>query len=454
MTESRVAIVLFTRDLRVHDNSALAAAAREAKVVPLFVFDDLILRSPLVGPNRIRFLHESLEQLAAGLESLGGALVVRRGPTVATVVEVARDVGAVSVHAMLDVSATALQRQAALGEACHALGIRLRLHPGVTVVPPDEPRTTSGGGYRIFTPFWRAWSALPRRPLEAPPALVAIPQGLARGVLPRLEELSSGPFSPEVLRGGEREGRARLDRVLSDVIPSYGDERHELRSGTTRLSAHLHFGCLSPLEVERRASKLEGTEPFVRQLAWRDFHHHTTLGFPAIASCDLRPRGRARHADEAELRAWCDGLTGYPIVDAGMRQLLVEGWLPGRARMIVATFLTKHLGHDWREGAAHFARWLVDGDVANNSANWQWVAGTGTDTRPGRILNPLRQARRFDPDGAYVRRYVPELADLDESVIHTPWMLGTARRATLEYPDRLVDHELAANRFRSRMLVA
>jgi deoxyribodipyrimidine photo-lyase len=209
--------------------------------------------------------------------------------------------------------------------------------------------------------------------------------------------------------------------------------------GTTRLSPYLHFGCVSPLETERRVRDPE----LVRQLAWRDFFHQLLCARPETARADLRVRAEPWTGDAAALDAWKDGRTGYPIVDAAMRQLRREGWLPNRARLIAGSFLAKHLDVDWRAGADHFEALLVDGDVACNRGNWQWVAGTGADRRPGRILSPVRQARRHDPDGEYVRRYVPELAAVDGPSIHEPWKLDVG------YPAPIVDHDEAVRRFRA-----
>ncbi len=219
-------------------------------------------------------------------------------------------------------------------------------------------------------------------------------------------------------------------------------------TGRPACSPYLHFGCVSPLELALRLGDREGGEAFVRQLCWRDFHHQVTASFGAIATDEYRPRGDRWRRRTADLDAWKEGRTGYPIVDAGMRQLRREGWMHNRARLITASFLTKDLYVDWRLGAGHFMRWLVDGDVANNSGNWQWVAGTGNDTRPHRVFNPLRQAERFDPSGDYVRRYVPELASVAGPAVHRPWMLPATQRAALDYPEPIVDHDEAVARFR------
>jgi deoxyribodipyrimidine photo-lyase len=233
-----------------------------------------------------------------------------------------------------------------------------------------------------------------------------------------------------------------MRRWLSSDLSSYDDGHDDLAGDrTSRLSAYLHFGCLSPTELEHRAGRGPGADAFVRQLAWRDFHHQVTLAFPEIDRRDYRPRGRSWRHDEVALEAWRRGRTGYPIVDAGMRQLRAEGWMHNRARMITASFLTKTMGLDWREGASHFMYWLADADVANNYGNWQWMAGTGNDTRPNRVLNPIRQAERLDPEGDYVRRYVPELAGVEGRAVHQPWKLSPPERSALNYPERIVDHE-------------
>ena len=246
--------------------------------------------------------------------------------------------------------------------------------------------------------------------------------------------------------GGETEGRARLERWVRDGLAEYESRRDDLAvEGTSGLSPYLHFGCVSPLELAERAREAPGGEAFVRQLCWRDFHHQLLAAEPRIAREDLHPRHDRWRVDPPALAAWKEGRTGYPLVDAGMRQLLAEGTMHNRARLVTASFLAKHLYVDWRLGAAHFAEHLVDGDVANNVGNWQWVAGTGADTRPNRVFNPTRQARRFDPDGAYVRRWVPELEAIDGGAVHEPWRLGLL--APKGYPAPIVDHDEAVRRF-------
>jgi len=212
---------------------------------------------------------------------------------------------------------------------------------------------------------------------------------------------------------------------------------------SSRLSAHLHFGCVSPVEVATRTRDQAGPDALLRKLCWRDFFLQLLAANPSLPREDLRPRRDRWRNDEETLARWREGSTGYPIVDAGMRQLAREGWLGNRARLIVASFLTKTLGQDWRHGAAHFARLLVDADVANNVGNWQWMAGTGVDTRPNRVLNPVRQAKRHDPDGAYVRRHVLELADVDAAYVHEPWK-APAAAIPRGYPAPIDDADVAA----------
>jgi deoxyribodipyrimidine photo-lyase len=433
----RTAIVLFTRDLRVHDNLALSAAARTAeRILPLFVFDDAILGSAFARPNRVAFLLDALDDLDASLTLRGARLVVRSGDVVAEMLALAREVEAEAVFVAEDASGYAQRRQRSLEHACRGDRIALRATPGVTVAPLLSLETSSGGHYSVFTPFYRAWSRAPRRPVEPAPRRLSMPAGVSRGRLPGLSSLVGGSPSPELPPGGETAGRRRLSAWLRSCAAGYGAGHDDpAADATSRLSPYLHFGCISPLEVALRAGEVAGAAPFVRQLAWRDFFHQLLAARPGTAHEDMRPRGRRWSSDSDGLEAWKSGETGYPIVDAGMRQLLREGYMHNRARLITASFLVHDLRVDWRAGARHFFDWLVDGDVANNVGNWQWVAGTGANPRPGRAFNPLRQARRFDPGGTYVRRYVPELAAIEGRAVHEPWKLGE----NTGYPTPIVD---------------
>ena len=434
----RTAVVLFTRDLRVHDNPALAAACANAEqVVPLFVLDPRLQR---LSPNRARFLHQSLADLREMLRGLGGDLVIRTGDPVVEAVKLASDVAAEGIALASDVSGYARRREQRLEQECEQHRISLRLFPGTTVVPPGGVSPGGGGGhYKVFSPYYRAWESAKWRDEVATPSRVVLPPEVETGELP---EPPAGE-SPEAAPGGETEGRRRLETWLRHIGP-YDDLHNDLPAdGTSRLSAYLRFGCVSPLTVANAARALEGPGPdaFVRQLGWRDFYYQVTASFPAISTQAYRKSGDGEWRDDEEaLRHWQEGTTGVPVVDAGMRQLRAEGWMHNRARLITASFLTKHLGLDWRHGVQWFFRYLIDGDVANNSGNWQWVAGTGNDTKPYRRFNPIRQAERFDPNGVYVRRYVPELASVPGKAVHQPWRLPDTVRSGLGYPGPLESH--------------
>ncbi|TDV41725.1 cryptochrome/photolyase family protein [Actinophytocola oryzae] len=410
-------VAVFTRDLRVRDNPMLAAAARGAdQVVPLFVRDGKVAA---FSARRTRFLDESLSDVDASLRHLGGRLVLREGDPVEEVCRVAGEVGADRVHIAGDVSAYARTREERLrsGLTCEFV-----VHDDVhTVVPPGLLTPSGKDHFAVFSAYHRQWDAHGWRQAVPTPRRIEVPK-------------VKGRKAPSVRgEGGESAARRRMTSWLRTNAESYTDN-HDMVAvdGTSRLSPYLHLGCLSALELARRGDK---APDFVRQLAWRDFHHQVLNARPDAAHEDYRPRGDRWRDDDHAFDAWRAGETGIPIVDAGMRQLLAEGWMHNRARLVVASFLTKTLYLDWRAGAAHFYAHLIDGDIANNSLNWQWVAGTGTDTRPNRVLNPMRQAERFDPRDDYVRRYVPELSGVDDA--RRPWTLST--KARNGYPLPIVD---------------
>ena len=467
------AIVVFTRDLRLHDNPALhLATSRVRDVIPLFVLDPA-LKPP---PNRARFLAESLTDLREALRARGSDLVIRRGSPAAEIIRLATETNATAVYIADDVSRYAARRGQALRQECARHRLDLTVTPGLTVVPPGDLTPAAADHYRVFTPYYRAWRAIPWRHPHPVPEVIRTPKIRPIG---RVPPIPSGT-SPALPKGGESPARRRLSAWLDPARPNGTNAPQSCSPGlsaypahhddlpadqTSRLSPYLKFGCLSPLELAWAAldpaspgptatctsavlSSLaahsdtappSGAEEFCRQLAWRDFFYQVTAAFPDIASQDYRPAAHPRREDPDALEAWQAGRTGIPIVDAGMRQLAAEGFMHNRARMITASFLTRNLGLDWRYGYRHFAALLADADVANNAGNWQWVAGTGNNTRPNRIMNPLRQASRFDPSGNYVRRYVQELSALDRPHIHTPWHLPAARTQPLGYPDPIVE---------------
>ncbi len=431
-----VAIALFTRDLRVHDNPVLHAACHAAReVVPLFVLDKAIVTGGSMSANRAVFLADALADLDSQLRDRNGCLVVRSGSVVNEVERIVADLGVEEIHLA--------------GHGCE-----VRVHANTITVVEPAAITPSGGGshFAVFTPYYRRWVAVDTRRLLVPPDRITV-ASIAAQPLPGPEQIRSGQRSPYLSPGGETAGRRILRDWLTGPIQQYEQAHDDLvADGTSRLSPYLHFGCVSPTEALRAADRsTPGGEAFIRQLAWRDFHHQVLAARPDTSTADYRTRHDRWRCDDAAARAWRDGRTGYPIVDAGMRQLRREGWMHNRARLITASFLTKTLYLDWRIGAQHFFDLLVDADVANNQLNWQWVAGTGTDTdtRPNRILNPLRQAQRYDPSGDYVRRYLPELQDVRGPAVHQPWKLDPSQRADLDYPDPIIDLRDGADHFRT-----
>ncbi|MDQ6811994.1 MAG: DNA photolyase family protein, partial [Actinomycetota bacterium] len=329
--------------------------------------------------------------------------------------------------------------------------------PGLFAV--DDPaaiRTAKGRPYTIFTPYHRAWLRDKRRDVISAPSSPMAPCSLVRfGRIPTVEDFGLRQVLSRPPAGGERAGRALLEEFLAGGVHSYNDRRNMLAAGgTSSLSPYLHFGCLSPRELEERLPGGSGAAEFHRQLCWRDFYAQVLRSFPENAHSEHQARYRKRlrwsHA-RRRFDAWCEGRTGYPVVDAAMRQLQREGFIHNRGRLIVGSFLTKHLGIDWRWGERWFMGLLLDGDEASNNGNWQWIASVGVDPQPParRLYNPARQQARFDPDGTYVRRYVPELGLVPDAYLAEPWTMppdvqNTAGcRIGRDYPAPIVDHAQA-----------
>jgi deoxyribodipyrimidine photo-lyase len=448
---TRTAIVLFNRDLRLHDHPALAAAAGAERTVPLFVLDEALLGSRFAAPNRVAFLHEALRDLDASLRRAGSRLHLRRGDPVVEALAVASECDARQLHVSADWSAYARRREERLRVACERERIEFVTHPGTTILAPGAVTPGGGDHFKVFGPFHRAWAAAPLRERVPTPRRISTPGGLAKGRLPALDSLLAGRTSPERAPGGESEARRAMRAFLRDRLGAYERRRDDLAGdATSSLSPYLRFGCVSPLELLHETRSRRGGDAFARQLCWRDFHHQVLAAFPQLPRRDYRPRGDPWSRSRRAFDAWREGCTGYPIVDAAMRQLAREGRMHNRARMVVASFVVKDLYLDWRWGARHFWDLLSDGEIANNAGNWQWVAGTGNDTRPNRVFNPVRQARRFDPDGTYVRRYLPEMEPIEGAAVHEPWRLPAEQRRALEYPERIVDHDEAAAAFLAR----
>jgi deoxyribodipyrimidine photo-lyase len=456
------------RDLRVRDHPALVAAAGAEELLPVFCFDDRLLHGRHASGPRTQFLLDALADLNRSLRGLGSRLFVRRGLPERVLLSLAREVGAERVHFSCDVGPFARERDRRVAESLGDAGIEVRGHPGVFVADDLGPLATGAGApYTVFTPFYRKWSAANRRPLEAAPRrLPPPPAGIDPGELPTIHELGLRQEVSHPTRGGEGPAREQLAAFLAEGVTGYASSRDMVgRAGTSRFSQYLHLGCLSAREIEHSLGQSRGDEALRRQLCWRDFYAHVLLHFPANAHSEhqARYRGTLSYSDaRRRFEAWCEGRTGFPFVDAGMRQLWEEGWMHNRARLVVGSFLTKDLGIDWRWGERWFMRLLVDGDEANNNGNWQWIASVGVDPQPPyrRAYNPARQQARFDPDGTYVRRYVPELREVPLERLTEPWEMTVEeqRRAGCsigrDYPAPIVDHRAAREQALARYAAA
>jgi len=448
------ALVWFRRDLRVHDHPALTAAARaHDRVAGVFVLDERLLGGRFPSPARRWFLLESLRELREALRARGGELIVRTGPPESELPALVEDTGAVAVHFASDVSPFAMARDRRAEQALRDAGAEPVRHPGNFVADVGVPRTKDGRPFSVFSPFWRAWGELPRREVHGAPRALTAPPGVAAGEIPRAE----CPLEDPIAAPGEKAGRARMHAWLRDGLDRYAERHDVLAGGTSELSPYLHFGCVSARELERDAG---GGGAFVRQLAWRDFYAHVLLHHPRNATGAFRSEMNALEweDDDEAFEAWCEGRTGFPVVDAAMRQLRTRGWMHNRGRLIAGSFLTKDLHIDWRRGEAHFMRWLLCGDEAQNNGNWQWIASVGVDPAPyfRRMYNPMTQQRRHDPDGEYVRRWLPELRDVPLARLPEPWTMSDDEQAAAgcvigrDYPQPIVDHRHERERAMAR----
>lgn len=465
-TDAAPTLLWFRLDLRLADNPALSAAvARGRPVVPVFVLDDQDAGEWAAGEASRWWLHHSLQALSASLGDRGNALVLRRGPAGEAIDRLLAETGADAVYWNRRYEPWATARDEDIKSALRRRGIEACSFNAGLLKEPWEVETRSGGPYKVFTPFWRALRAS-IKPDSSAPAPDRIPAPEAPPPGDPLADWAPTPGQPDwadglraAWRPGEAEARRRLDDFLDGPAGSYADRRDRpAEHGTSRLSPHLHFGEIGPRQVWCAATMRDGgngAEKFLSEIAWREFAHHLLFHFPALPSAPLRPEFVAFPwaDDQAGLEAWRRGRTGYPIVDAGMRELWTTGWMHNRVRMIVASFLVKDLLLPWQQGARWFWDTLVDADLANNTAGWQWVAGCGADAAPFfRIFNPSLQAAKFDPAGTYVRRWIPELAGLPDSQIHTPWrvrpldLADAGIRLGRDYPEPVVDHGAARER--------
>lgn len=449
------------RDLRLSDNQALTAAARATHVIPLFILDPVILEADTFSANRFAFMLAGLRSLDADLRLRGSRLIIRQGDICAELRRVVAETDATAIFAEEDVTPYARRRAAAV----RAAGLPLTLMPGLTVQRPSAVRKADGTPYTVFTPFSRAWHALPRperRDLLTVPEALRFSAEISSLSLPDQPALpASVPFI-----AGEAAAQHHLQTFIREHIFAYDDQRNRMDiDGTSQLSPYLRFGMVSArtafiaaqeaIAIATTEQQRKNATTFLTELIWREFYQTILHDFPHVR------RGNFRHDydsidwinDADDFQAWCDGLTGVPVVDAAMRQLRTIGWMHNRARMIVASFLTKNLLIDWRWGEKWFMQNLIDGDLAANNGGWQWTAGTGTDAAPYfRIFNPVTQSHKFDPHGAYIRRWVPELAQVEGKFIHAPWEMSQTDQVRCgviigrSYPTPLIDLKLSRQR--------
>lgn len=444
-------ILWFRRDLRLSDQAALIAAAGEGPVVPVYILDDETPRHRAMGGASRWWLHHSLASLDAALREKGSRLIQKRGKSDAVLAALAEEVGTKRVHCIRHYEPWWRNAERAVAKQ-----LELVCHDGNYLAPPGSVTTGSGEPYKIYTPFWRA---LQQRMPPAAPANRSrdIPAPSNWPKSDRLQDWGLLPTKPDWATGfadwepGEAGARKRVDAFV-DKAADY-DRTRNLPSieGSSRLSPHLHFGEVSPAYVWHRVADAGGSvDVFLSEIGWRDYAQNVILQFPDYAAKNAREKFDAipwrdfrSSAVRDEFDAWTKGRTGYPIVDAGMRQLWATGWMHNRVRMIAASFLIKHLLIDWREGERWFWDTLVDADYASNAVNWQWVSGTGIDSNMFvRIMAPLSQSEKFDAAG-YIREWVPELARLHDDVIHDPEEHG---RRPSGYPRKIIGHREARER--------
>ena len=448
-----VAIAWFRRDLRMADNPALATAAEADHLLPVFCFERGLHSGRHSSANRNAYLRACLQELDRDLRAAGSRLHYRSGDPTEQITKLARECEAGAVHVNRDHTAHARTRDRRVQEALDDAGAELIGHGGITCAEIASIETASGGPFRVFTPFSRAWMDAPRRKVAPRPRRLPPPPGVPVGKLLDASGLGIDAGAKRIARAagpGENAGR----KLMREAVRNAADyERIRDLPGldaTTRLSPALHFGTVSSRELESLLAEKRsgGARALRRQLAWRDFWLSVIRNFPdnRTREYDERFRGMKWNDDPESLQAWKDGMTGVPYIDAGMRQLLGEGWMHNRVRMAVASYLTKNLLIDWREGEAHFMEHLLDGDESQNNGNWQWAASVGADPQPYfRVFNPVLQQRKFDPGGDYVRRWVPELERLaDEHLAEPAKAPDEVRRAAgcvigEDYPEPLVD---------------
>ena len=465
----------FRCDLRIHDNPALIAAARHGAgaVLPIFILDDALLTSSRMSAARIVFLLESLRALDTALRDCGSRLVVRHGQPLNVLAECIASSGAAAVFFNRDYTPFARQRDDAVVAMLRERGVATYTFQDRVMCEPQTLLTKKATPYTMYAPYQRQWHGRVAETRDAWSTgsrvshLAPVPEAVVSAPIPEAGDLGHAT-TQTLMTGGEAEGRTHLQRFVrasnANGMRTYATQRDLLEHTTTaRLSPYLHFGCLSPAACIRAAhatvdsdpAAQAGAERWLGELAWRDFYIQILFHFPHVLHGAFKEPMNALEWDNhhEQFAAWCAGQTGYPIVDAAMRQLNSEGWLPNRARLIAASFLVKNLLVDWRWGERIFLQRLVDGDLAANNGNWQWIASTGTDAQPFfRMFSPISQSEKADPQGAYIRRYIPELHSLPTTYLHAPWTAPARVQQEAgiqfgrDYPAPIVDHTTQRNR--------
>jgi len=454
MPVEKCVLLWFRRDLRLADNPALrSAAATGLPVIPLFIWPP---EGDSSGAASRWWLHQSLLRLDESLRRKGSRLMIRRGSPAQTLLELAAETSARGVFCNRVYEPASLAEEPDLSATLGSQGVELQTFNGSLLFEPGSIRTTTGTPFHVFTPFWRAcWNSRGtlRQPDPAPAAISSRqhwPESLRVADLELVPKIDWAGGIRAAWTPGEEAARLRLRTFAGGPITRYAEDRDRMdHDGTSRLSPHLHFGEIGPLQIWHAVIGRPDAEPFLRQLIWREFAWHLLCERPDTLTKPFNPQYRnfPWRENKRRLEAWQRGRTGYPIVDAAMRQLWATGWMHNRARLIVASFLVKHLLIPWQEGAAWFLDTLVDADLANNTLGWQWVAGCGVDAAPYfRVFNPVLQGEKFDPGGDYVRRWVPELRGLPSEWIHEPWtappmiLASAGIRLGENYPCPIVAH--------------
>ena len=462
-------IVLFRQDLRLHDHPALTAAAQRGAVIPVFVLDDEACGDWAMGGASRWWLKQSLMNLGGTIAQSGGKLILRRGDTLTVLKDIQRQSGADAIYFSRQYQPWSAGTEKAINDAFSGNGVEVKRYPGTLLHEPGSVLTGSGTGFKVFTPFWRAALKLPvTTPLPSPSVkwsnAVSAGEELNSWVLDPAEDARVPDWAEgweDIWAPGEDGAHNALEAFLDAPVAHYSEGRDlPARRYTSRLSPHLKFGEISPRQVwasaqQRKLSAPEWTsaiDKFLAEIGWREFCYQLIDLFDAMPDRPFKDQFAGFPWDNSEehLKAWQYGLTGYPIVDAGMRELWHTGFMHNRVRMIVASFLTKHLLVHWLEGERWFWDCLLDADIASNACSWQWVAGSGADAAPYfRIFNPIAQGQKFDPEGEYVKRWCPELADMPKKFVHAPWEAPamTLASAGVElgktYPEPIVDHKTA-----------